>query len=104
MTKLQGKPFALIGVNGNRYDPPKLKQATEKNNLNWRSFADDAERITAAWNNPGTPGYYVIDHKGIIRHKFIGFPGPEKFDGAIEALLKEAGGDLARAGPSSGTP
>jgi len=91
VTKLQGKPFALIGVNGNRYDPPKLKQATEKNNLNWRSFADDAERITAAWNNPGTPGYYVIDHKGIIRHKWMGgTPGPKELEANIEKWIAEA--------------
>lgn len=91
MTKLQGKPFALIGVNKNGYDPPKLKKATEKNNLNWRSFADDGETINPAWNNPGTPGYYVIDHKGMIRHKWMGgAPGTKELDAALEKLIVEA--------------
>ena len=88
MTKLQGKPFALIGVS--RGDPPKVKKATQKNDLNWRSFADD-ESITAAWNFPSTPAYYVIDHKGIIRQKWIGgTPGPKALDAKIEKLIKEA--------------
>ena len=89
MTKLQGKPFALIGVNGNRYDPPKLKQATEKNTLNWRSFAVQ-ETILEQWNNPGTPMYYVLDPRGVIRHKWVGYPGEKALDTALEELILEA--------------
>ena len=91
MTKLEGRPFALIGVNGNGYDPQKLKKATEKHNLNWRSFADEGQTINTAWNNPSTPGYYAIDHKGMIRHKWMGgTPGPKELDAAIEKLIDEA--------------
>ena len=91
MTKLQAKPFALIGVNGNGYDPPKLKQATEKHNLNWRSFADVGEAINTSWNKPGTPGYYVLDHKGMIRHKWMGgTPGPKELEAALEKLIEDA--------------
>jgi hypothetical protein len=36
----------------------------------------------------------VLDHRGIIRHKYVGFPGEETFDKAIdfpvEMALKEA--------------
>ena len=91
MTKLQGRPFALIGVNGNGYDPPKLKKATEKNDLNWRSFADDGGTINDSWNHPSTPGYYVIDHRGIIRQKWMGgTPGPNELDAALETLIEKA--------------
>jgi hypothetical protein len=32
----------------------------------------------------------VIDHKGVIRHKWLGSPGNEKLDEAIETLVAEA--------------
>ena len=38
----------------------------------------------------GWPTLYVIDHKGVIRHKWTGSPGDEKLDEAIDALVAEA--------------
>ena len=67
----------------------------EKENLNWRSFAYQ-EAINAQWN-PGTPGYYIIDHKGMIRHKWVGHPGEQAIDGALEKLIKEAEGNGSNA-------
>ena len=61
----------------------------EKHKLNWRSFTDKGT-ITAAWNHPATPGYYVLDHKGIIRHKWFGTPGEKAMDAALEKMIKEA--------------
>ena len=86
---MEDKPFALIGVNGNNYQAPKLKEAMDRENLNWRSFADRGE-INARWNQPGTPSYYVIDHKGMIRYKWTGAPGEKAIDTALEKLIKEA--------------
>jgi hypothetical protein len=65
----------------------------EKEEITWRSWWDGGNTsgpIASAWNVKGWPTLYVIDHKGTIRHKYLGFPGEQKFDGAIEALLKEA--------------
>jgi peroxiredoxin len=59
-----------------------------KENLNWRTFSD-AGAITAKWN-AGTPTYYVIDAKGVIRHKWIGSPGAKAVDEALETLVREA--------------
>jgi len=61
----------------------------QKHELNWRSFADKGT-INAKWNAPGTPGYYVIDHKGVIRHKWVGNPGEKAIDAALEKLIEEA--------------
>lgn len=58
----------------------------EKENLNWRSIADDG-RIAAAWNQPGTPLYYVIDQQGIIRHKWFGYPGEKALDAALDQWI-----------------
>jgi peroxiredoxin len=86
---LEDKPFALIGVNTNQYDAKKLKEAMDKEKLNWRSFADKG-KITKQFNLVGTPTLYVLDHKGVIRYKWLGSPGEKAIDAAIEKLLKEA--------------
>jgi len=88
--KLEDKPFALIGVNVMESDPKKLKAAIERQKLNWRSFAHK-ESIADEWNNPGTPTYYVLDGKGVIRYKWVGNPGAKAMDAAIEKLLGEVG-------------
>ena len=91
MKKLEEKPFALIGVNTNTSEPNKLKAIMDREKLNWRTFAA-GDTITARWNNPGTPLYYVIDHKGMIRYKWFGSPGEKAIDTALEKLIKEVEG------------
>ena len=92
MNELAGKPFALIGVHGNDYEPKKLKAVMQKEKLNWRSFAD-RRVISLKWSARGTPSYYVIDHKGVIRHKWVGYPGMKAIDEGLEKLIKEAEGN-----------
>jgi hypothetical protein len=76
-------------VNTNESDAKKLKAIMDKEKLNWRSFAT-GDTIHARWNNPGTPLYYVIDHKGVIRHKWFGSPGEKAIDRALKKLVGEA--------------
>jgi len=89
VNQLAGKPFALLGVHGFGYEPKKLKAVMEKEKLNWRSFADRGV-IYSKWSSRGTPTYYVIDHKGIIRNKWMGYPGAKAIDTALEKLIQEA--------------
>lgn len=89
MNNLKDKPFALIGVNNFNEDPDNLKQVMTEENLNWRSFAHSAA-IADQWNLPPTPAYYIIDHTGKIRHKWIGSPGEKAIDTALEHLIREA--------------
>jgi hypothetical protein len=85
---LEGKPFALIGVNGLDHEPRKLKEVMEREKLNWRSFGGRA--VAAQWNPRSTPSYYLIDHKGVIRRKWQGYPGMNAIDAALERLIREA--------------
>jgi len=57
-----------------------------KENLPWRSFAVD--RATCAKWSAGTPAYYLIDSRGVIRNKWVGNPGNKALDRAIEDLLQ----------------
>ncbi len=56
--------------------------------LNWRSFAEDGS-IAKQWNSPATPSFYIIDHRGYIRHKWIGHPGETIIEAALEKLLQQ---------------
>ena len=94
MEKLRGKPFALIGVNIVGNDPAKLKEVMVREKLTWRSFTDRGRigqgPIATRWNVAMTPTFYVIDHTGTIRHKWLGPPGDKVIDAALEKLIEEA--------------
>jgi hypothetical protein len=92
--KLENKPFALIGVNSDR-DLKALKPVLEEEKITWRSFWNGPEGtggpISKEWNVQGWPTLYIIDHKGVIKHKYLGSPrDPEDLDRAIEKLVEVA--------------
>lgn len=64
-----------------------MLMAREK--LTWRSFANTND-IAASWSLTGTPTFYVIDHAGVIRHKWVGAPGASVIDAALERLIAAA--------------
>jgi hypothetical protein len=90
---LTDKPFALVGVNSDP-DLEKLKPMLKEENITWRSFTNGPQGtggpISKAWNVQGWPTLYLIDHKGILRRKYLGSPGDEVLDKAIEKLIEEA--------------
>jgi hypothetical protein len=60
-----------------------------RENITWRTF-DDSGAINDQWNRPATPAFYIIDHHGVIRRKWIGKPGEKTVDAALEKLIGEA--------------
>ena len=79
----------MIGVNVNSHEPKSLKKVMTKENINWRSFADQGA-IVRKWNSPATPAFYVIDHTGAIRNKWVGGADEKAIDAALEKLIDEA--------------
>jgi hypothetical protein len=79
----------LIGVNVATRDCKKLKAVMDREKLNWRSFADQG-MILDRWNLSGTPTYYIIDHTGVIRRKWVGSPGERVIRAALEPLIQDA--------------
>jgi hypothetical protein len=85
--RLEGKPFVLLGVNSDSKD--RLRRAMKKENITWRSWWDGGNTsgpIAKAWNIKGWPTIYVLDHKGVIRHRDL---RDKDLDEAIDSLLKE---------------
>lgn len=89
VTKLSNRPFVLVGVNSDS-SKEKLIDAMKKEQITWRSFFDGGSTsgpIATSWNVSGWPTIYVIDAKGVIRHKNL---RDEPLEKAIEALVAEA--------------
>jgi hypothetical protein len=89
--QMEGRPFALLGVNSDR-SAEELKQVIEKEKMTWRSWfaGPGGGAIAQLYQVQGWPSLFLIDHKGILREKWVGFPGAEKLDGTIEALVRDA--------------
>lgn len=83
------QPFAMVGVNSDNSEKDQ-KECEEKNEMSWRSFHDGREGpICDKWNISGIPTIYVLDPKGVIRFKAMGFPGEEVLARKVDELIKE---------------
>lgn len=88
LEELKGKPFAIVGVNSDSKE--KLQELVKDGTTTWRNFTDEQEggrKISKDWGVLSWPALYILDHKGVIRHK--GLHG-EEMEAAIKALVAEA--------------
>ena len=98
--KMENKPFTLLGINSDQ-SKEILKKAIADEKMTWRSWFDGpgtGGKIATQWNVQGWPTLYVVDHKGIIRHKWLGSPGDKVLDESIEKLVKEAEAESTKGG------
>ena len=86
--RLEGKPFALIGVNSDK-SRETVKIARNSENLTWRSFWNGGSTggpISQAWRVQSWPSIWVIDPKGIVRFRDV---RGDDMDRAVDKLLQE---------------
>ena len=91
--RLEGKPFALVGVNSDQ-SRQELKEVIQKEQMTWRSFFDGPGTggpIARKWDIHGWPTLFLIDPRGVIRRVWMGAPGGNELDEAIDQLVREAG-------------
>jgi hypothetical protein len=63
-----------------------------KEKLPWRSFVDRGA-IAGKWKPAGTPAFFIIDPRGVIRSRWAGAPGAKAIDTALEKLIQQAEGN-----------
>src|SRR5262249_9725596 len=84
------KPFTIVAVNSDQ-TREKLKDVMAKENITWPQFFDGGGTsgpIATTWNVTGWPTLYLIDAKGVIRHKNL--RDEAAMEKAIDALIAEA--------------
>lgn len=92
--RLEGKPFALLGINtdGSAAD---VKEKNAKENITWRSWFDgQGGPICAQYKIRAFPTIFVLDAKGVIRAKEV---RGEAMDKAVDKLL----GEMEKGGKAS---
>jgi len=91
---MEGRPFALIGVNVGGCTVEELRKVVTKERLTWRSFADPGQAgagaIARQWSLMSTPTLYLIDDLGVIRKKWVAAPGEKVIDAAVEHWIQAA--------------
>jgi thiol-disulfide isomerase/thioredoxin len=88
VTALRDRPFVLLGVNADG-ELEALKAAQEKHGINWRSWWDRGGEIQREWQVRQFPTFFLIDHEGVVRHRFTGGDPQtmKELDAAILDLL-----------------
>lgn len=88
--RMKGKPFALIGVNGDE-DKEKAKESAKKHEMTWTSVWGEAEQqegtITKAWNVGAWPTIYILDADGVIQ--YVGHAASPKLDTIVDVLVRK---------------
>jgi thiol-disulfide isomerase/thioredoxin len=101
--RLQGKPFALLGVNCDN-ERDVAKEVIAREGLTWRSWSDPGcgqGPICRRWQAGHWPALFVLDHRGMIRYRNL---PPDFLDQAIEQLLGELEQEKHGAPPRPETP
>ncbi|QJW95338.1 TlpA family protein disulfide reductase [Frigoriglobus tundricola] len=89
--KNKDKPFVLVSVSA---DDKKetLEKFLEKEKMPWVHWWDNGpeSEVLKKYRVRAFPTLYLIDHNGVVKHKWIGNPGNDKIDAAVEELVKAA--------------
>jgi thiol-disulfide isomerase/thioredoxin len=89
--RLEKKPFVLVSVSADN-KKEALEQFLEKQAMPWVHWWDEGPKsqVLAKYRVRAFPTLYLIDHTGVIRHKWVGSPEADKLDKAVEDLVKQA--------------
>jgi thiol-disulfide isomerase/thioredoxin len=90
--KLKDKPFVFVSISSDA-EKKTLTDFLEKEKMPWTHWWEGVKENSVGnnWNITGIPTLYVIDSKGVIRFKQVGFSPAEadKLDKEVEKLLEE---------------
>jgi peroxiredoxin len=86
--RLEGKPFALVGINSDG-DPAVVRSILQENGITWRNAVDGSPEgpLATRWNVRAWPTIYVLDHKGVIRYRD---PRGQSLEPIVRSLIADA--------------
>ena len=91
--KMAGKPFVLLGVNGDA-SRPEARRKGKAARASWRSWWDGGGLdgpIATRWEVDQWPTVALIDKKGVVRQIWTGWPMAKELEAAIAGLVGKAG-------------
>lgn len=100
MEKYADRPFTILGINVDD-TLAGFKKTMKKEKITWPTIYDGSpqvRKIAKKWRVRSFPTIYVIDHKGLIRHKDL---MPFQLESAVNNLVADAvEGDKKESGDS----
>ena len=88
--KYKDRPFAILSVSADS-EKGDLTEFLGSEKMPWTHWWDGEKGpVTKMFRVKAFPTLYLIDAKGVIRHKWVGNPGNDKIDKAVEDLVAEA--------------
>jgi len=89
-TKYKKQGLVVIGVNLDT-ELDQAKQFLKEVPANFRVFSDPDGKLAEKYKLIGMPSSFVIDGKGQVRHRHVGFKKnkTDEYEKSIQSLLKE---------------
>lgn len=92
LKRYAGKPFVLLGVSGDA-DRAEARQRNRAAGVTWPSWHDGGGLdgpIATRWDVERWPTVVLVDHKGVVRHIWAGWPDAKTLTKAISGLVEKA--------------
>ena len=89
LKRLAGKPFVVLGVNADS-SREALGKTLEAEKITWRSWYDGGFTggpIATRWDVEVWPTLYLIDAKGVVRQRFLGWDERKDIEEAVDDLV-----------------
>src|SRR5262249_58783258 len=90
--RLKDRPFVQLGVTGEKGLEAMMQMSLHE--INWRSFKNqraDDDTVAKAWGVRSWPTLFLLDHRGIVRHKWSGRVSFGDVQRGSDALRREGG-------------
>jgi peroxiredoxin len=90
--KNQKRPLVILGVSGDNsvQEALKVRGAEKLPGRAWFDRGGPGGPIASRWDVELWPTWFVIDHKGVIRHVVVGRPELESLEKVLAQLLEAA--------------
>lgn len=89
------KGLMIIAVHSPDYafdrDPSEIRRAAERLGVRFPVFVDGAKRLWKTYRNTGWPAHFLVNHKGLIVHDWLGEGGHAEFEHEILLALGRMG-------------